>query len=233
MAHAIETSAEIYLAPVRPRSKRIGVVREWVKVSQFLAWPIVFIVFNIFFKIDIRGRHNLEQLENPTLFISNHIAFYDSFLFRLIIGSYGHLLPLCFMAVRNFKSKTLNTLKAVGIIDLIYSLFGAFTIVPGQGIEAGISGARNIIRDGGNVVIYPEGEMITDGVVGPFKRGAAVLARQTGVTVLPLSFRKGSRMLIRRKIDINIGEPIVVDSRISDIDLTARFRDVVVRLMEE
>lgn len=201
-----------------------------IEILQFLTWPLVFVVSHIFFKIDIRGKENLNKISSPVLFVSNHIAFYDSFLFRLVLGFNTPLLPLYFMAVNKFHSKILNVLWSIGVIPALYKIFGAFIIIAGQGIEKGISKARDIIRAGGNVVMYPEGMMIKSGVVGSFKRGAAVLASQTGVRVIPLSFRLGARRLIRRKLTVSVGAPLTIDPRASAETITNLFRDIVVGL---
>ena len=84
---------------------------HYARVTQFLMWPFVFIVANFLFKIKISGRENLEKVQSPFIIISNHIAYFDCFLFRLVLGVNSPHLPLRFMAVKKFSSRILNYLQ--------------------------------------------------------------------------------------------------------------------------
>lgn len=204
-----------------------------IRFNQFLTWPILFIIFHSFFKISIRGRENLDKLHSPFIIISNHISFYDSFLFRLILGYFTPHLPLRFMAVTSFKWKFLNFLSKIGIIDFIYLIFGVFTIIPGQGIDKNLKKAIYIIKDGGNVVMYPEGEIITNNKIGPFKKGSAVLAQRTGAYVIPITFHRKSRSFLRSKLFINIGNIINISNSNSIENITEKFYKNIVELYNQ
>jgi 1-acyl-sn-glycerol-3-phosphate acyltransferase len=206
-------------------------IDNFARVTQFLTWPFLFVVFNLVFDLEIKGRRNFRSVRNPFIIVSNHISFYDSFLFRLALGLWTPHLPLRFMAVRKFDWRFLNLLAAIGVIDFVYSLFGVFTIVPGLGIDKNLHEAREIIKSGGNVVIYPEGKIVVEKGIGPFKKGAAVLTVQTGVSVIPVSIRdRGGRL--RRRISINVGGPMNILSGRSTEEITESFRAAVVGLYE-
>ncbi len=197
-------------------------------VTQFLTWPFLFVGFHLFFNIHIQGRANLKKFKAPAIFISNHIRFYDSFLFRLVLGLFTPHLPLRFMGVKKFEWAFLNFLRAVGIIRLVYALFGVFTVVRGEGIEKGLREAKIIIGQGENVVIYPEGR-ITHNAVGTFLKGAVVLARESKVPVVPVSFRLVANGLIRGHLSINIGEPVHLTKGTVE-DETLHFQNVILTL---
>lgn len=180
----------------------------FLRFSQFLTWPIAFVFFHSFYSMKINGSDNLLKIRSPFIIIANHPNVTASFLFRLILGFSTPHLPLRFMAVRKFVWKWLNFLSAIGLVDFIYSLFGVFTVVPGRGIENNLVEAKRIIRSGGNVVIYPEGKIESSNVIAPFHSGASVLAKDTGVPVLPISFRVSRNRFIRQNMTINIGKAI-------------------------
>jgi len=200
------------------------ILTGFARISQFCVWPFLFVIFHTAFKIDFSGRENLKKIKAPFVIIANHISFYDSFLFRIAFGAFTPHLPLRFMAVKIFDWRFLQILSSLGVVDLVYGLFGVFTVVLGQGIAKGLETAIIIVRCGGNVVIYPEGSINKSGVVGTFKNGAAVLAKQTNTPVLPVSFRFGGRGLVRKNLIINIGEPIYASTDKTDIENTAFFR---------
>lgn len=217
--------------------KKQILLAHFARGTQFLIWPIVFLVFSCIFSIRISGQKNIAKTPKSFILISNHIAFYDSFLLRLALGLWSKHLPLRFMAVKEFNSWGLNFLSTIGIIDLLYLVFGVFVVTPGAGIEKNLQTARDITMSGGNVVIYPEGDIVrlTD-TIAPFRRGAAVLVKHTNAAVVPLSFRISGRCgalgLFRHKLYINIGEALTVSSTLSENETTAFFYEKVKGLYE-
>ena len=137
----------------------------FLRISQFLTWPIAFLYFHFLYRVNIHGRENLKKGEDPFIIIVNHISFADSFLFRLILGFSTPHLPLRFMAVRRFSWRWLNFLADIGVIDFIYGIFGVFVVVPGLGIEKNLEEAKRIIGRKGNIVIYPEGKIVVEHVM--------------------------------------------------------------------
>jgi 1-acyl-sn-glycerol-3-phosphate acyltransferase len=133
------------------------------------------------------------------------------------------------MAVKKFQWRFLNFLTSIGVVDLVYALFGVFVIVPGRGINQNLNEARHIIRAGGNIVMYPEGR-ITIGAIGKFKVGAAVLSRQMNVKVLPISLRLIEVNSFRKTLQINIGKALVLDSAQTDEQNSESLRRVVTNL---
>ncbi len=204
--------------------------RRIAAVTQFISWPIAFILFNSFLDIKINGKENLKKVASPFVIISNHVSFYDSFVFRLICGFFSKKLPLRFMAVRRFNNKYLNLLSDLKFIDIVYAVFGVFVVEPGRGIQKNLEEAQRIIETGGNVVLYPEGCVVKDGNIKEFKPGAAVLTQRTGVNVLPISMRLGKRKFFRREFVVNIGEMIVFDRNLPIPEITNAFHAEIVRL---
>lgn len=214
---------------VEPMARKERIINSFARVTQFLTWPFLFPLGHLFFSLRISGRRNFSAVESPFIIVSNHISFYDSFLFRLILGAWTPHLPLRFMAVHAFEWRFLNFLNSIGVISFIYSLFGVFVIIPGRGIERNLREAREIIKTGGNVVIYPEGKIFIAAGVGPFKKGAAALSRETGVSVIPVSFRRCGGWL-RRRICINVGGPMQMLSDRSIEEITETFHKAVAEL---
>jgi 1-acyl-sn-glycerol-3-phosphate acyltransferase len=201
-----------------------------LRISQFLTWPIAFVYFHILYRLKINGRKNLKKVTRPFIIIVNHFNFADSFLFRLILGFSTPHLPLRFMAVNRFNWHWLNFLADIGVISFIYGIFGVFIVVPGRGIQKNLEEAKRLIGRKQNIVIYPEGKIVIDHVIAPFKSGAAVLAIETGTPVLPISLRLNGRKLFRRQLTVNIGEPIKVSMNAIPDETTKLFYDTIVDL---
>ncbi|MEI6304644.1 MAG: lysophospholipid acyltransferase family protein [Candidatus Taylorbacteria bacterium] len=191
----------------------------FLRISQFLTWPIAFVYFHLFYRLRVNGRENFKNVSSPFIIIVNHFSFVDSFLFRLILGFATPHLPLRFMAVEKFSWRWLNFLSDIGVIPFIYSIFGVFVVVPGLGLHKNLEKARKIIGKKGNIVIYPEGKIVKDNVIAPFKSGAAVLAIETNTPVVPVSLRLGRRKWVRKELVVNVGEAMLVSNG-SNIDET-------------
>ena len=205
-------------------------VNEFAKITQFVTWPLLKIIFFFSFKLEMNGKEVFQKTQSPILIIANHTSFYDSFIFRLVLGFRTNHLPLRFMAVNVFESEIMNLFAKIGLIDFIYSLFGVFTVTPGLGIEKNIKKAKDIIYLGGNVVVYPEGGINKSGQIGQFKNGASLIFKQTEVNVIPVSFKKTKINSFRSKINVNIGNPIIISRKNTVDNITKIFRDKVVEL---
>lgn len=200
------------------------------RATQFVSWPITFIFFNSLFKLRIYGGEKLQNIPSPFIVISNHISMYDSFVFRVVLGLFTNKLPLRFMAVKKFENQYLNILSSLWIIDILYTLFGVVVVEPGRGIDKNLERAQKIIHRGGNMVIFPEGSVIKDGNIAPFKAGAAVLAQKTSASVIPIALRFGKKGFWRREFIINIGDVIEVDENLSSEEINNMFYEKIVDL---
>ncbi len=204
--------------------------------SMFL--PIFYIIYHACFDLKIHGRENLKNVDGPVLFISNHFSFYDCFIFDLFVHPFSHILPYRFMGAKVFIVQALAVLKVIGVIDLVYLLFGVFRVTPGEGAERSLKSAYEIIKRGGTVVIYPEGRIwkptnVHPEEVGPFKWGAAILAKNTAVQVVPVAFKRiKSEDNFRTKIDVFIGESYFVNENDKPEVITDDMRRRVVELYE-
>ena len=96
---------------------------------------------------------------------------------------------------------------------LFFSLVGS-----NQMVSPLISWRKRILSSGESALIFPEGTRSRTGELQPFKKGAFVLAIQTGADVVPAliegSFevmQKGSWRIRAGTVDIYLGEPIRVD----------------------
>ncbi len=149
-------------------------------------------------------------------------------MFRLVVGIFPHQLPLRFMAVKVFEYPFLNFLAWIGFIDLVYILFGVFVVKKGQGIKRNLVHPRRIIEHGGNIVMYPEGRMTEQShQVGEFKLGAAVLAHETGVPVIPCAMKIVDTGTFRRTFSIAIGDPLVAHEHEDVKEITLKFHQTI------
>lgn len=101
---------------------------------------------------------------------------------------------------------------------------------PRKSVES-IRTAAEKIRGGVSVAIFPEGSRSYSGDLGPFMRGAFVLAIEAGVPVVPVTIKNAHELFNEKTklarpgtLHITVGKPIVIDGWT---------RSDIPRLMEE
>ena len=198
------------------------------KFFQIVSWPVFAALFGVFLNLKVEGKENLRGVNPPLLIVANHKTFYDCFVYRVALGVTGSgLLPLRFMGAKHFHDKWLNLMSKLGVVGFIYFIFGVFPVVYGQGLDVALKDAKNIIKDGGVVAMFPEGKIVREDKLGQFKRGAAALAIMTGARILPTAVAVGKKKFLRRKYVMKFGELFKVPENTSYEDGAEHIRLVV------
>jgi 1-acyl-sn-glycerol-3-phosphate acyltransferase len=103
------------------------------------------------------------------------------------------------------------------IIGGLMKFFGAFPVNIERGNKESYKKSIEVLREGGTLVIFPEGSReFADGKILPFKSGAARIAIEANVPILPVTIRGANRVWSQemkrpklfRKIEI-IYHPII------------------------
>ena len=91
----------------------------------------------------------------------------------------------------------------------------AFPVEPGKGDRAAVNTAIAKLREGHMLTIFPEGHRSADGKIGPFERGAALIARRAGVPVVPVAidgafdaWPRQCKVFRTRPVHLMYGKPI-------------------------
>jgi long-chain acyl-CoA synthetase len=183
---------------------------EVLEPSAFTLWSsyLVIKLANVFFRVFLPLRHvGLEKLprQAPFIICPNHQSFLDG---PLLIGG----LPKRFI----------DRIFILGYTDYfegpVMRFFGKLSrIVP---IDAAVNlilalqiGALGL-RKGKVLLVFPEGTRTIDGRIAEFKKGAAILACELDVPVVPVGFKGAFQMwprggsFRRHPVVVTFGEPI-------------------------
>ncbi|HEY0950680.1 lysophospholipid acyltransferase family protein [Nocardioides sp.] len=181
----------------------------------------------------VEGLDVLERTEGPVIFVANHASHLDTPLILLSLPDEWRRRTAVAAAADYFFD---TWWRAVGS-SLLFNTFpidrrgGSMAATPGE-----------VLADGWSLVIYPEGTRSTDGWVGRFRMGAAFLAKEYGVPVVPVAHRgtfaamprgQGWPSPGRRQLTIRFGEPVVAGAEESVRDFSARVKDAVAALLDE
>ncbi len=128
---------------------------------------------------EVFGLDNLEGLKPPVLFFSNHASHLDA---TLILAS----LPPKWRnktATAAAKDYFFNVWWRSAFTALVY---GGFPVERGGGVRA-TDKARELIVDGWNILVFPEGTRSPDGWVQRFRHGTARVAIEMELPVVPIA----------------------------------------------
>ena len=162
-----------------------------------------------FFLLDVKveGRENIKEDESY-VFLANHQGYYDIFL---VYGYLGH----------NFKWMMKEYLKKIPFVG--YACVKSKQIYVGDSISAigkAVAQARETLKDGMSMVIFPEGTRTKTGKMGEFKRGSFMLANEIGLPIVPLTingsfdiFNRYAKSVSLGTLTLTIHKPITAEER--------------------
>lgn len=199
----------------------------WVfKVFLFFFKPL----FRILFRLQTSGLEHIKGLTGPLLIVSNHKFFIDSFALGVAMPLSTKLYPIRIMGeTKHFNNPWIELIRKLGIIKLVYFIFGVLPITRGIDLRIGLKEPIKILRKKGVVFLHPEGRVIHENGIGQFKRGASFLALETGAKILPVAF-KLTNSRIRKNYFVKIGETFKLPNHLSIEEGADYMRDVIVKL---
>jgi 1-acyl-sn-glycerol-3-phosphate acyltransferase len=124
-------------------------------------------------KFEVFGKENV-PLEGPLILASNHLNNADPPM--IVLASPRQ--PI-FMA----KQEMIDW----PILGWFLKTYGAFPVRRGEADLAALRGASEVVKNGGMLVMFPEGTRSRTGAMTPGHPGTGLLALRTGAPVLPVA----------------------------------------------
>ncbi|MCH8045697.1 MAG: MFS transporter, partial [Planctomycetes bacterium] len=133
----------------------------------------VWLASKTIYRIRVFGRDNLPA-EGGALLVVNHVSWLDGVLLLLASSR-----PLRVIAYAPYFDK--------GLPKRLCQLFGVIPIGPGpKSIRAALETAKQALRDGEIVAVFPEGNITRTGQLQPFKGGMFKILEAAPVPVIPV-----------------------------------------------
>ena len=183
---------------------------------------------------EVFGLDNLEGVKGPVMFISNHSSHLDA---SIIMTTLPH----------GWRDKTATAAAKDYFFDVWWRsaftalVYAGFPVERGAG-EKATAKAKELIRDGWSIIVFPEGTRSTDGWIQRFRHGTSRLALEMNMPVVPIAIvgayaampkgrswpRKG-----RPPIRVRYGLPVVPREGETHQQLSLRMQQAVAELFDE
>jgi 1-acyl-sn-glycerol-3-phosphate acyltransferase len=184
--------------------------------------PIVWLVCRVFFRIEFRGVENIPA-EGACIITPNHVTYIDPVWITIPVR-------------RRIYYMAWDKPFQIPFLGFLMRTFGAFPLNLDSIDPSAHRSARDMLKRGRALVIFPEGGRARAGHLEDFKLGAFRLALTHGVPVVPVSIRGASeiwpvgKMFPRPgKLTITYHPPIEVDRAGGDVsraELRLRAREL-------
>ncbi|MHB0977203.1 MAG: lysophospholipid acyltransferase family protein [Candidatus Aquicultorales bacterium] len=164
-----------------------------------LVFHIISPLFKLFYRIEVRGIENLQSA--GALFASNHKSYLDP----VLVGYSVYPKRLHYMA----KAE----LWKIPVLGRTISALNAFPVNRGGFDRKAVVKALELLREGRDMLMFPEGTRIRRDGLGEARPGIAAIAIKAGVRIVPVGITGADKVLpdgarIPRfpKIVVSIGE---------------------------
>jgi 1-acyl-sn-glycerol-3-phosphate acyltransferase len=154
-------------------------------------------------KLEVYGKENVPPT-GPLILMINHIHALDPFI---VVGTFPrHVTPMSKIEVFD-----------IPLIGFLTQAYGAIPIQRGQADTRALRQSYQILREGGVLLIAPEGTRSPTYSLQQGKEGMALIAARTGASIIPVGITGTEnagrcwRRLRRVPVRIVIGEPFRLD----------------------
>lgn len=162
---------------------------EYYEKTHRILWPFVHLVH----PVDTKGLENLTP-DEPVLLCANHSSWWDPIL---LISCLDKTYPLRIMGkMQLFKIPVLRT---------FLTNLGVFPVDRGNSDIGALKKSIGSLKEGWNLLLFPEGTRVKKGVPVTPKAGAAMIAIRSGVKLQPVYI--GTKKPLFRKVPIIFGKP--------------------------
>ena len=210
-----------------------------VELFAFVALKAIYVAARLFFRFEVKGADTLARLKSPYLVCPNHQSYLDPFL---VCSVYSRAV------LRNTLHVGASMFFTNAIMAQLARLINVIPIDPDVQLLRAMRASVAGLRVGKILNIYPEGQRSFDGQLLEFKKGAAILASELNVPIVPVAI-DGTYLVWPRnswrfhfaKVKLWFGDPIdpakVVagesDKEVGYKKLSTLLRDRIQKMQDE
>lgn len=190
---------------------------------------ILWLPLTVYVRVKKYGVENIPN-DRPVIFAGNHQSFLDAFVFGYATPFKNLMNSYSLAKIKHFNKghmKFLANHSNVILVDINKNL--------GEVLQT----MAKVLKDGKNIVIFPEGARSRDGKMLEFKKSFAILAKELNVDILPFgikgayeAFPSNSKFPKPAKVEIKFFPPISPKDKSYD-EIVDETREVLVNWVEK
>lgn len=135
---------------------------------------IVNIIIKRYTTLEIKGIENLNNIKKPVIFICNHLSNSDALILDKVLKDQD------VTYVAGIKL-TQNSTTNIGV-----RLVKTTVLKPNTADKDGLTKIINIVKKGGNILLFPEGTRSRSGNMIEAKKGLLLIAKVTKAPIIPI-----------------------------------------------
>jgi 1-acyl-sn-glycerol-3-phosphate acyltransferase len=176
--------------------------------------PFVTTAVNVFYKnVEVTNVKALNR-KGPTLIVSNHT---NAFLDAIVVAVFVKHKMYSIARGDVFKNPTLGKiLSALGIIPIFRKQDGVGEMMKN---EETFERSIELLSQGETIIMYPEGDCVTEKRLRKLRKGAARIALRAEsendcrlqLQIIPIGLNYSNPHNFRSRLFINVGEPMLVE----------------------
>lgn len=201
--------------------------------SASFTYPLISRTFRAFFKVynrlSVKGVENIPA-EGPFIIAPNHQSFLDGPLVsaglttRILNDSYSYATEEHFnSAFRKFVARNNNVI-----------------LMERGNLRDSILKMAEVLKQGKNVIIFPEGSRTHTGGLGAFKKTFAILSKELNVPIIPVCIKGAYEALPRHKkfvsphqIEVEYLAPIQPDANLSYEEIAEKVKKAIGEVLDK
>jgi long-chain acyl-CoA synthetase len=169
--------------------------------------------FRVFLRLEVAGLDELRKLEKPYLICPNHQSFLDPFV---LCSNYPYAL------FKNIFHVGASEFFSNALMRFVARMLNVVPVNPDTELMRAMKAGAIGLKHGKVLNIYPEGERAFDGELHTFKKGAAILATELDLPIVPVALDGLQNVWARKswrirpaKVKIRIGKPFYAKEVVS------------------
>jgi len=188
------------------------------RVVSFIAKRLLDSYINKYANIKTQGMEKIKEIESPIIFICNHLSNADGIVMNKLL-----------------KDNNVTFVAGVKLTDNRLTKLGFFVaktiqLKPNSADKEAISKIVSTLKQGNNIMIFPEGTRSRTGKMIEGKRGLILMAKLSKATIVPMGIWGTEKLLPidasdmalekfhHADVNIKIGDPIMLPSKDKDED---------------
>ena len=183
---------------------------------------------------EVFGVDNLEGLKGPAMFISNHSSHLDASIIMITLP-------------REWRDRTATAAAKDYFFDVWWRsaftalVYAGFPVARGEG-ERATDKAKELIREGWSIIVFPEGTRSQDGWLQRFRHGTSRLAIEMNMPVVPIAIVGAYQAMPKGRswpkpgrppIRVRYGKPLFPAEGETHQQLSLRMQQAVAELFDE